>query len=228
MPRYYCDYCDVFLTHDSMAVRKVRKASFFFPEGSALFKACSGMSEQAPRGAASLLEGSSGDLHLFMSFFLLLFFFFFFSLFSFLQAHGLGRKHKSAVRDYYGQFEENVVQAIIDTRIREYEAREAAIQSGLLPQNAPFSSCMPPHPLAPGVSPSLPPGWESGTPSPVPQLTAPPAFLTGATAFQHMPPMPPMGTVNMPPGMQMMPPMGPGVRFFYYLLLFFSFFFPFI
>jgi U1 small nuclear ribonucleoprotein C len=22
MPRYYCDYCDVYLTHDSPAVRK--------------------------------------------------------------------------------------------------------------------------------------------------------------------------------------------------------------
>lgn len=42
-----------------------------------------------------------------------------------------GRKHKSAVRDYYAQFEENVVQAIIDTRVREYEAREAAIRAGV-------------------------------------------------------------------------------------------------
>lgn len=66
------------------------------------------------------------------------------------KAHNSGRKHKSSVRDYYAQFEENVVQAIVDTRIREFQAREAAIQSGMLPPNAPFTSVMPPHPLAPG------------------------------------------------------------------------------
>ena len=116
------------------------------------------------------------------------------------------------MRDYYAQFEENVVQAIIDTRIREYEAREAAIRSGLLPPNAPFTSVMPPHPLAPGVPPALPPGWESGTPAPMPSLPSfPPPFLLGAglpgagAAF----PFPLSGFPGMPafPGMPSFPAM---------------------
>jgi U1 small nuclear ribonucleoprotein C len=128
------------------------------------------------------------------------------------------------VRDYYAQFEENVVQAIIDTRIREYEARESAIRSGLLAPNAPFTSVMPPHPLAPNVPPALPPGWESGTPPPMPTLMSfPPPFLVGAglpgaggfpfplpgfpglPAFPGMPPFPgmpfpgPMMMMSQPP-----------------------------
>ena len=129
-----------------------------------------------------------------------------------LQAHNLGRKHKSAVRDYYAQFEENVVQAIIDTRVREFEAREAAIRAGLLPSNAPFSSVMPPHPLAPGVPPSLPPGWESGTPPPMPMLAQPPPFLS----FPGLPPLPGMMPgLPPPPGMPMgLPPPPPGMENF--------------
>ena len=152
------------------------------------------------------------------------------------QAHNLGRKHKSCVRDFYAQFEENVVQAIIDTRIREYEARELAIMSGMLPPNAPFSSVMPPHPLAKGVPPALPPGWESGTPPPLPsmQSQAPPAPTPAFLNFPGLPPLPGMFSAPgmnpnmgmpslMPPGMfpppqsmqglPILPPMPPGMQF---------------
>lgn len=62
MPKYYCDYCDVFLTHDSPSVRK---------------------------------------------------------------AHNNGWKHKAAVRQYYSQFEEDITQRMIDTKVKEYEQARA-------------------------------------------------------------------------------------------------------
>jgi hypothetical protein len=117
------------------------------------------------------------------------------------------------VRDYYAQFEENVVQAIIDTRIREYEAREAAIRSGMLPANAPFTSVMPPHPLAPGVPPALPPGWVSGTPSPMPSLAMPsflPAMPNAAGPFPfNLPPLPSGLPPPLPPGLPPLPGLPP-------------------
>lgn len=152
MPRYYCDYCDAYLTHDSAKVRK---------------------------------------------------------------AHNAGRKHKSSVRDYYAQFEVNVVQAIIDTRVREYEAREAAIRAGLLPPTAPFASVMPPHPLAPGVPPALPPGWTAGQPPPMPAALPmiPAAFAPHLMARPGAMPPPMPGFPVPPPGFPMPPPGMPAFPF---------------
>ncbi|XP_019058490.1 PREDICTED: LOW QUALITY PROTEIN: U1 small nuclear ribonucleoprotein C-like [Tarenaya hassleriana] len=65
MPRYYCDYCETYLTHDSPSVRK---------------------------------------------------------------QHNTGYKHKSNVRNYYQQFEEQQTQSLIDQRIKEHLGQAAAFQ----------------------------------------------------------------------------------------------------
>ena len=67
MPKYYCDYCDIFLTHDSNSVRR---------------------------------------------------------------AHNDGWKHKSAVKQYYSQFEFDFTQQLIDQKVREHELREQRFLQG--------------------------------------------------------------------------------------------------
>ena len=61
MPKYYCEYCDIFLTHDSVSVRK---------------------------------------------------------------SHCDGWKHKSAVKQWYQQFEVDFIQNLIDQKVKEHEMRE--------------------------------------------------------------------------------------------------------
>ncbi len=60
MPKYYCDYCEVQLTHDSPSVRKT---------------------------------------------------------------HNAGWKHKAAVKDWFQQYDVDVIQSLIDQKVKEYEER---------------------------------------------------------------------------------------------------------
>jgi len=107
-----------------------------------------------------------------------------------------GKKHKGCVREYYSTFEADIVQVplffffffsprqfwIHESKSSKLE--RAAIQAGtrgflisfsislfilflgILPPNAPFTSCMPPHPLFPGVAPFAPPGFQYKIPPP--------------------------------------------------------------
>eukprot|EP01115_Flamella_aegyptia_P004519 TRINITY_DN19539_c1_g1_i1.p1 TRINITY_DN19539_c1_g1~~TRINITY_DN19539_c1_g1_i1.p1 ORF type:complete len:183 (-),score=43.16 TRINITY_DN19539_c1_g1_i1:90-638(-) len=154
MPKYYCDYCDKYLTHDSPSVRK---------------------------------------------------------------SHNEGWKHKTAVREYYSQFEVNQFQALINERIQNFESKiyppskqPGAYQPGgplagknqMVPQFPPGQ--MPPQ-FPPGQIPQFPPGQ-------MPQFPPgqmPPQFPPGQ--IPQFPPgqMPQFPPGQMPPQMQQMPPQFP-------------------
>jgi len=119
MPKYYCDYCDVFLTHDSPSVRK---------------------------------------------------------------SHNNGWKHKAAVRTYYSQFEEDITQALIDAKVKEFEGRLAG---GL-----PFPFHTPPYTPAfpPPVFPYPPPGNSHFGPGQQPPQGGVLPFPYPPPHAQHFPP----------------------------------------
>jgi len=111
MPKYYCDYCDIYLTHDSPSVRK---------------------------------------------------------------SHNDGWKHKSSVRAYYAQFEEDFTQNVIDQKLREFESRGGRG----VPPFPPFGRGMP-FPPPPFSAPFPPPGHMSTPPNtgaPAPFQAPPPHF----------------------------------------------------
>ncbi|XP_012092354.1 U1 small nuclear ribonucleoprotein C isoform X2 [Jatropha curcas] len=135
MPRYYCDYCDTYLTHDSPSVRK---------------------------------------------------------------QHNAGYKHKTNVRNYYQQFEEQQTQSLIDQRIKEHLGQNAAFQQvgaaynqHLLAQRPHLPTPIMPMPVPgfrPPVFPRPVPGYVSG---PTPQMVAPPgaSSLSGQVNGIQRPPM---------------------------------------
>eukprot|EP01103_Thecamoeba_quadrilineata_P018471 TRINITY_DN703_c0_g4_i1.p1 TRINITY_DN703_c0_g4~~TRINITY_DN703_c0_g4_i1.p1 ORF type:complete len:145 (+),score=20.02 TRINITY_DN703_c0_g4_i1:29-463(+) len=126
MPKYYCDYCDIFLTHDSPSVRK---------------------------------------------------------------SHNEGWKHKWAVRAYYGQFEENHTQSLIDQKIKEFEASQGGYSAGFQPVVIPGAA---PPPYQPMAGYPIPPYYpQFGRPPEMhPQMTSP---------VPKQPPTMPGGTPTGPP-----------------------------
>ena len=95
MPRYYCDYCDTYLTHDS--VRPLPKSAKIASQILLYSNACYVFTFDS--ATVCCMQPVVR------------------------KQHNTGYKHKANVRNYYMQFEEAQTQELIDSKIMEHLAR---------------------------------------------------------------------------------------------------------
>ena len=95
MPRYYCDYCDTYLTHDS--VSPLPKSTKISSQTLLYSNACF-----VSTSDCGILCCTQPVVR---------------------KQHNTGYKHKANVRNYYMQFEEAQTQELIDSKIMEHLAR---------------------------------------------------------------------------------------------------------
>lgn len=102
MPRYYCDYCDAYLTHDSVGCEMVWEWRH------------RAMVLRAQRQCTLVFTREAGSLQVVVR-----------------KQHNSGYKHKANVKAYYGQFEEAMQQMQMEAQARaRMVGREAWVWSG--------------------------------------------------------------------------------------------------
>ncbi|RHZ78255.1 hypothetical protein Glove_166g284 [Diversispora epigaea] len=197
MPKYYCDYCDVYLTHDSSSVRKAHNNG-----KNHIMNVRNYYAELGQDKAQAIIDeitkayeraGQSDYCDVYLTH----------DSSSVRKAHNNGKNHIMNVRNYYAELGQDKAQAIIDEITKAYER---AGQSGFPPQYGyapgvpPVSPAAAPVAATPYGGPVVPPimmGRTAGNippgtvPGPAPGIGAPPPGLGGPAPGTIPPPIPP-------------------------------------
>ncbi|GAB1300781.1 U1 small nuclear ribonucleoprotein C [Apodemus speciosus] len=186
MPKFYCDYCDTYLTHDSvqndktvasLKMQALHMQNLHIPEMSAL------------RGCARNWQSPGPSVR---------------------KTHCSGRKHKENVKDYYQKWMEEQAQSLIDKTTAAFQ--QGKIPPAPFSAPPPAGAMIPPPPSLPNIftragppRPGMMPAPHMGGPPMMPMMGPPPPGMMPVGPAPGM--RPPMGGhMPMMPGPPMMRP----------------------